>query len=184
MLAFAIALTQSVVPLWGAHRRDRAAMEFATTAAIGQLVFIALAFACLTYAFVTSDFSVAIVVANSHTAKPLIYKISGVWANHEGSMLLWVLILALFGAAVAVFGDNLPDTLQGARAGRSGHDRPRLPRLRRLHIQSIPAGVACARSMAKVLIRSSRTPASHCIHHSSIWAMSASRWRSRSLSRR
>ena len=60
----------------------------------------------------TSDFSVANVVANSHSAKPLIYKISGVWGNHEGSMLLWALILALFGAAVALFGANLPDTLR------------------------------------------------------------------------
>ena len=112
LLALVIALTQSVVPLWGALRRDDAAMAFASTAAIGQLVFIAVAFACLTHAFVTSDFTVATVVANSHTAKPLIYKISGVWANHEGSMLLWLLILALFGAAVALFGDNLPDTLK------------------------------------------------------------------------
>ena len=61
------------------------------------------------HAYVTSDFSVANVVANSHSAKPLIYKITGVWGNHEGSMLLWVLILALFGAAVAMFGTNLPD---------------------------------------------------------------------------
>jgi cytochrome c-type biogenesis protein CcmF len=112
LLALAIAAMQSIVPHWGAYRRDAAAMAFASFAAIGQLVFVALAFACLTHAFVTSDFSVAIVVANSHTAKPLIYKISGVWANHEGSMLLWLLILALFGAAVAAFGGNLPDTLR------------------------------------------------------------------------
>ena len=70
------------------------------------------AFAALTQAYVTSDFSVANVVANSHSAKPLVYKISGVWGNHEGSMLLWALILAVFGAAVALFGANLPDTLR------------------------------------------------------------------------
>ena len=120
LLALAIALTQSIVPLWGAYRRDHAAMAFASAAAIGQLVFIAVAFACLTHAFVTSDFTVATVVANSHTAKPLIYKISGVWANHEGSMLLWLLILALFGAAVAMFGDNLPDTLKARVLGVQG----------------------------------------------------------------
>src|SRR5204863_406206 len=62
--------------------------------------------------YVTSDFSVANVVANSHSAKPLLYKISGVWGNHEGSMLLWALILSIFGAAVAIFGVNLPDTLR------------------------------------------------------------------------
>ncbi len=71
-----------------------------------------LAFGALTQAYVTSDFSVANVVANSHSAKPLIYKITGVWGNHEGSMLLWALILSLFGAAVAIFGTNLPDTLR------------------------------------------------------------------------
>ena len=71
-----------------------------------------LAFAALTEAFVFSDFSVALVANNSHSAKPLLYKFSGVWGNHEGSMLLWALILALFGAAVAVFGQNLPDTLR------------------------------------------------------------------------
>jgi cytochrome c-type biogenesis protein CcmF len=70
--------------------------------------------------FVTSDFSVEVVVANSHTAKPLLYKISGVWGNHEGSMLLWVLILSLFGAAVAVFGRNLPDRLRINALGVQG----------------------------------------------------------------
>ncbi|MGK3885411.1 heme lyase NrfEFG subunit NrfE, partial [Enterococcus faecium] len=63
-------------------------------------------------AYVSSDFSVLNVAANSHSTKPLIYKIAGVWGNHEGSMLLWVLILALFGAAVAVFGTNLPLSLK------------------------------------------------------------------------
>ncbi len=64
------------------------------------------------HAYVVSDFSVANVAENSHSTKPLIYRISGVWGNHEGSMLLWVLILSLFGAAVAVFGNNLPATLK------------------------------------------------------------------------
>ncbi|MEL7049970.1 MAG: heme lyase CcmF/NrfE family subunit, partial [Pseudomonadota bacterium] len=77
-----------------------------------QFALIAIAFAALTYAYVTSDFSVKNVATNSHSAKPLIYLISGVWGNHEGSMLLWIMILALFGAAVAVFGTNLPDTLK------------------------------------------------------------------------
>jgi len=115
ILALVIALAQSVVPLIGAHRRDPGLMAFADGAALGQCAFIILAFACLTHGFVYSDFSVAVIAANSHTAKPLIYKISGVWGNHEGSMLLWVLILALFGAALAVFGVHLPATLR-ARA--------------------------------------------------------------------
>src|SRR5215510_1086790 len=112
ILALLLSVTQAGVPLVGARLRDPALMSFAGHAAFAQFAFVALAFACLTYAFVTSDFSVEVVAANSHTAKPLLYKISGVWGNHEGSMLLWVLILSLFGAAVAIFGRNLPDRLR------------------------------------------------------------------------
>src|SRR5215510_6559927 len=100
------------MPFVAARRHDPGVAAFADQAALGQFMFLVVAFACLTYAFVTSDFSVEVVAANSHTAKPLIYKISGVWGNHEGSMLLWVLILALFGAAVALFGTNLPARLR------------------------------------------------------------------------
>ncbi|MEO0814238.1 MAG: heme lyase CcmF/NrfE family subunit, partial [Myxococcota bacterium] len=81
-------------------------------AATAQFVLVAGSFAALTYAFVTSDFSLQLVVMNSHTLKPMLYKVSGVWGNHEGSMLLWVLILALFGACAAWFGRGLPDTLR------------------------------------------------------------------------
>jgi cytochrome c-type biogenesis protein CcmF len=112
ILALVMSLTQSIVPLIGAQRQNTVLMGFAKQAALGQCFCIMLAYAALTYAFVTSDFSVQIVASNSHTAKPWIYKISGVWANHEGSMLLWVLILAIFGAALAAFGKNLPDTLK------------------------------------------------------------------------
>jgi cytochrome c-type biogenesis protein CcmF len=112
ILALFMALAQGTLPLVGAHRGDGGLMALARPAAEGQLLFIVVAFAALTWSYVTSDFSVANVVANSHSAKPLIYKISGVWGNHEGSMLLWVLILALFGAAVAVFGGNLPPALR------------------------------------------------------------------------
>jgi cytochrome c-type biogenesis protein CcmF len=80
--------------------------------ASGQFVFVALAFAALTYAYVTSDFSVYNVAQNSHSAKPLLYKITGVWSNHEGSMLLWVLILSLFGFLIAAFGNGLPPSLR------------------------------------------------------------------------
>ena len=110
--AFSVALVQAVVPLIGAHRRQAAWMAIAEPAAVTQVLLIGFSFAVLTHAFVTSDFSLRLVVANSHTDKPMLYKISGVWGNHEGSMLLWVLILALFGASAAVFGGNLPDTLR------------------------------------------------------------------------
>ncbi len=108
VLALMLAATQLIVPALGAHRRDAGLMAVAPPAAVTQFVAIGVAFGVLTYAYVTSDFSVENVWANSHSAKPLIYKISGVWGNHEGSMLLWVLILALFGAAVGVFGSGLP----------------------------------------------------------------------------
>ena len=112
ILAVAVALFQMVVPAVGAWRRDVRLMEAGGMAAVSQFFLILIAFTALTHAYIVSDFSVANVYANSHSTKPLIYRVSGVWGNHEGSMLLWVLILALFGAAVAVFGRNLPDSLR------------------------------------------------------------------------
>ncbi|MFO1070567.1 MAG: heme lyase CcmF/NrfE family subunit [Geminicoccaceae bacterium] len=113
VLAFGIALVQGTLPLWGAARRDPALVGVAVPAALVQLLCITVAFAALTYAFVVSDFSVALAATNSHSTKPLLYKISGVWGNHEGSLVLWVWILALFGALVAVFGSNLPAPFRG-----------------------------------------------------------------------
>jgi cytochrome c-type biogenesis protein CcmF len=112
ILALTAALLQAALPAWGAQVRDARLMSVAEPAALAQLCLILFAFLALTHAYVTSDFSVQTVWANSHSAKPLPYKISGVWGNHEGSMLLWVLILATFGAAVALFGTNLPATLR------------------------------------------------------------------------
>lgn len=112
ILALAVALVQATVPLVGAARGDGRLMQLGRVAALTQAFLVALAFAALTQAFVTSDFSVALVANNSHSLKPLLYKFTGVWGNHEGSMLLWALILSLFGAAVALFGTNLPDTLR------------------------------------------------------------------------
>ncbi len=120
LLALCISFTQATVPFVAANRRKPVIAAFVRQAAIGQFVFIAFSFACLTDAFVTSDFSVEVVAANSHTLKPLLYKISGVWGNHEGSMLLWVLILSLFGASVAWFGGNIPDRLQANVLGVHG----------------------------------------------------------------
>lgn len=112
ILALCVAVAQAVLPLAGASRRNAGWMAAGSSAAVVQFVLIAAAFAALTHAFVTSDFSVKLVAENSHSLQPMIYKISGVWGNHEGSMLLWVLILALFGALVALLGGNLPPTLR------------------------------------------------------------------------
>ncbi len=112
ILAFGVAIVQTVVPLVGAHKGWRGWMALAEPAATAQFVLVGFAFAALTFAFVTSDFSVKLVYMNSHSLKPMLYKISGVWGNHEGSMLLWLLILALFGACAAWFGDNLPQSLR------------------------------------------------------------------------
>ena len=110
--AFMVAIAQAVVPHIGATTGRRSWMAMAEPAANLQFLLTAFSFGALMYAFLTSDFSLRLVVENSHSAKPLLYKISGTWGNHEGSMLLWVLIVTLFGAMVAWFGGNLPDTLR------------------------------------------------------------------------
>ena len=112
LLAFGVALIQMIVPMVGAAKGWPGWMAVAEPAAGVQFVLIAAAFGALTWAFVTSDFSLAVVVANSHSMKPMLYKISGTWGNHEGSMLLWVLIVALFGAMAAWFGGQLPTSLR------------------------------------------------------------------------
>ncbi|MEI4263573.1 heme lyase CcmF/NrfE family subunit [Roseovarius sp. D0-M9] len=112
ILALVLACVQATVPLVGAHKRWSGWMAVGDTAAGLQFIMITVAFAALTYAFVTSDFSLRLVTLNSHSAKPMLYKITGVWGNHEGSMLLWVLIVALFGACAAWFGGNLPPGLR------------------------------------------------------------------------
>ena len=112
ILALALALVQTCAPLVGAWRNDRALMGIASSAALGQFALIAVAFAALAWAHLTSDFSVLNVAENSHSAVPTLYKVSGIWGNHEGSMLLWVSILATFGALVAAFGRALPAKLR------------------------------------------------------------------------
>ena len=112
ILALCLALIQASLPLWGAARRHAGLMAVGQSAAVAQFLLIAGAFVALVHAYVVSDFSVLNVAENSAAAKPMLYKITGVWGNHEGSMLLWVLILSLFGAAVALFGDNLPPGLR------------------------------------------------------------------------
>ncbi len=112
ILALGTAIVQTILPLWGYYRRDHTLMRVAMPSSVAQCMLLLVAFGALTVAYVTSDFSVENVWQNSHSAKPMLYKISGVWGNHEGSMLLWVLILAAFGASVALFGGNLPRDLR------------------------------------------------------------------------
>ncbi|MEO5322191.1 heme lyase CcmF/NrfE family subunit [Mesorhizobium sp. CC13] len=112
ILALVLSVVQSVVPMVGARTGDARLMAVGGPAAITTLALIALSFTALTMAYVKSDFSVVNVWENSHSLKPLLFKITGTWGNHEGSMLLWIMILAMFSAMVAVFGGNLPATLR------------------------------------------------------------------------
>src|SRR6202045_1311884 len=112
VLALALALVNSVLPVWGSVTRDQRLMAVAPPAALMGFGLVAYAYFALTIAHVVSDFSLVNVVENSHSAKPLIYKITGVWGNHEGSMLLWVLVLSLFAAAVALFSRSMPEDMR------------------------------------------------------------------------
>lgn len=120
ILAFILTIAQSVVPVYGAYRGDHRLMATADWMSVTGFLLIGFSFAVLTKAYVTSDFSVANVWQNSHTLQPLIYKYTGVWGNHEGSMLLWVLTLSLFASLVAVFGRNLPPQLKANVLGVQG----------------------------------------------------------------
>lgn len=112
VLALWVSIVQSTIPLWGAATQSSRLTAISKPSAGMAFLMVALSFACLTQLFVNSDFSVKLVAENSHSLKPMIYKISGVWGNHEGSMLLWVLILTLFGALVSVFGGRIPPSFQ------------------------------------------------------------------------
>ena len=125
VLALALGLVQSIVPTVGARKHDAALMQVGSSTALMQLVCVMISFLALIICYVTSDFSVATVYENSHSMMPLVYKITSVWGNHEGSMLLWVLILSLFGALVALFGLNLPTALKA-------------------HVLSVQSWIACA----------------------------------------
>jgi cytochrome c-type biogenesis protein CcmF len=125
VLALGLGLMQSIAPVIGARRNDAALMRLANSTALMQFVFVGLSFLALMSCFMRSDFSVRIVYENSNSLMPLIYKMTSVWGNHEGSMLLWVLILSLFGALVALFGGNLPATLKA-------------------HVLAVQSWIACA----------------------------------------
>ncbi|MDA5095778.1 heme lyase CcmF/NrfE family subunit [Aliiroseovarius sp. KMU-50] len=111
-LALALAIIQSIIPLLGANKGRLLWMQSARATSIGQLALVTVAFAALMRSFVISDFTVVNVVENSHSLKPMLYKIAGTWGSHEGSLLLWVLILTLFGAGVSVFGSNIAEALK------------------------------------------------------------------------
>jgi cytochrome c-type biogenesis protein CcmF len=108
ILALGLALIQATMPIVGARTNDVVLMSMAAPVALAQFIFVAISFGALAECYVASDFSVLNVYENSNSAMPLIYRLTSVWGNHEGSMMLWVSILAFFGALVAVFGNNLP----------------------------------------------------------------------------
>ncbi|KXG87079.1 heme lyase CcmF/NrfE family subunit [Agrobacterium bohemicum] len=112
VLALGVALVVSTLPVFGARRNDKALMDIAPVGSVLLFLLVGMSFAALTHAYAVSDFSLKNVYENSHSLMPMLYKLTGVWGNHEGSMLLWLLILVLFSAMVAVYGRNLPDTLR------------------------------------------------------------------------
>ncbi|MES2974299.1 MAG: heme lyase CcmF/NrfE family subunit [Pseudomonadota bacterium] len=120
ILALAMALAQSVLPLMGAHRGHAAWMALARPSARGQFLFVLIAYACLTHAFITNDFSVLLAASHSNSTLPLIYRITAVWGNHEGSILLWSLILAGWTFAVSVFSRQLDDRMVARVLGVMG----------------------------------------------------------------
>ncbi len=120
VLALCVAIVQTVLPIAGAARGDAGWMAAARPAAQAQLLCVAVAYGCLTYAFIVHDFSVAYVAQNSNSALPLLYRISGVWGAHEGSLLLWVLILALWTGAVSWFSRSVPEQMVARVLGVMG----------------------------------------------------------------
>ncbi|HRP98116.1 MAG TPA: cytochrome c biogenesis protein CcsA, partial [Rhodocyclaceae bacterium] len=120
ILALVLALVQAVVPLVGAWRNRLSLMVVGRSAAQAQLLFLFVAYACLTWVFVNSDFSVRLAASHSHSATPLIYKITGVWGNHEGSLLLWAMMLSVWTVAVTVFSRNLPEAFMARVLGVLG----------------------------------------------------------------
>src|SRR5262249_25405263 len=112
ILALLVAAVQGTVPLVGAAVRSRPLIDVAQSGALLQFALVACAFAVFVHAHIVSDFSVRNVFENSHTAKPMLYKVTGVWGSHEGSMMLWVFMLTLFGSLVAALGRSLPASLR------------------------------------------------------------------------
>ena len=120
IIALSMALTQSVLPLLGAHKGNTAWMALARPSARGQFVFVVIAYACLTHAFVTNDFSVLLAARHSNSMLPLVYKFTAVWGNHEGSILLWSLILSGWTLAVSIFSRQLDERMVARVLGVMG----------------------------------------------------------------
>ena len=119
-LALAVAIVQAVLPIAGAARGNAAWIAVARPAAQAQALLVALAFGCLTYAFVTNDFSVAYVAEHSNSALPLQYRVAGAWGGHEGSLLLWTLMLGVWMTAVALFSAHFPEDMVARVLGVMG----------------------------------------------------------------
>ena len=111
IITLAIAIVQAIVPIVGVSLNKPQWMALARPVARAQFLFVGISFACLLYSFVTSDFSVKLIANNSHTQMPTIYKVSSLWGNHEGSLLLWALILAGWGFAVSIFSRSIPPVM-------------------------------------------------------------------------
>jgi cytochrome c-type biogenesis protein CcmF len=120
VIALCISIAQAFFPLVGAHRGNRAWTAVALPAAAGQFVFVTLAFAFLAYSFITNDFSVLIVAGHSNSQLPLMYRFAAVWGGHEGSLVLWVLLLSIWTIAVAVSSRRLPEYLSARIVGVMG----------------------------------------------------------------
>ena len=120
ILALTMALAQSILPLAGAHTGNRAWMALARPSARGQFLFLVISYACLTHAFVNNDFSIALAAQHSNSALPLMYRITAVWGNHEGSILLWALILSLWTLAVSIFSKQLDEPMLARVLGVMG----------------------------------------------------------------
>ena len=120
VLALCLALVQSALPIAGAARGNAAWMAVARPAAQGQFVFVALAFGCLAWSFANNDFSVLNVATNSNSHLPLPYRLAATWGSHEGSLLLWVLVLTIWTVAVTVFSRHLPGDMVARVLGVMG----------------------------------------------------------------
>ena len=142
IVALCIAVVQAFVPLIGSFRGNAAWMEVARPAAAGQFVFVAIAFGCLAWSFVGNDFSVLNVASNSNSSLPVHYRFAATWGSHEGSLLLWVLMLTVWTLAVTVFSRQLPPQTAGARALGHGDDQRGLPRVHAVHLQPVRAPAA------------------------------------------
>ena len=111
IIALLLALTQAILPLYGASHGNRTWMGLAAPAGQAQFIFVVIAFGCLAYSFITNDFSVLNVATNSNSQLPLHYRLAATWGSHEGSLLLWALMLALWTVAVSLFSRHLPEEM-------------------------------------------------------------------------